>query len=175
MQIHLSEVLSQPEQSRNYTVPLEMDCFAYAGMSYPIIKKEPVQLTIYHKGGKKLEITAVVAVVLSASCDRCLSEVTVPLSFQSELEVDMGQTVEERIQNLEETVFIEGYMLDVDKLVRCEMVVHMPVKILCREECTGLESGRGESDGGEDRPADPRMAAIRDIFQKANQEGNKEV
>ena len=182
MQIHLSEALGQNESAvKNYTVPLSFDTFDCFGRICPVLKKEPVNLAILHKKGKKLVITAQVQVTLGVPCDRCLKEVSVPLDFVSEFEVDMNQTEEERIRNLEEAAFIEGYTLDVDKLVYSEMLVHMPMKVLCREDCEGLDeghgtaSGRQDSDRDEEAGADPRMAVIRDIFQKANPKGNKEV
>lgn len=180
MLIHLSEALSQAEQTKCYTVPLEMESFTYYGVAYPITEKDPVEITIHHKGEKKLVLTAVVKLVLEIPCDRCLTAVSVPLEFTSETEVDMNQTDEERIQNLEEAAFIEGYTLDVDKLVEGELYVHMPMKVLCSDSCEGFRGKRdtefmpGTCDC-EEAGLDPRMAVIRDIFQKANQEGNKEV
>ena len=181
MQIHLSEALGLNEEAMKcYTVPLSFDTFDYFGRICPIEKKEPVKLAILHKKGKKLLITAEVHVTLSVPCDRCLREVSVPLDFDSEFEVDMNQTEEERIRNLEEAAFIEGYTLDVDRLVYGEMLVHMPMKVLCREDCRGLDEGHGTTSGhpgsGRDEAGpDPRMAVIRDIFQKANSNGDKEV
>ena len=180
MQIHLSEALSQADQTKCYTVPLEMDHFTYFGTVYPIREKDPVQLSICHKGNKKLAITVLVKLLLEIPCDRCLTPVSVPLAFESMTEVDMSLSEEERIQNLDEAAFIEGYTLDVDKLVEGELFVHMPMKVLCRDDCEGLEGGCGTApEPGtcdcEEAGLDPRMAVIRDIFQKANQEGNKEV
>lgn len=177
MRIHLSEILSQEEYTWSQVIPLEMETFVFGGTVYPIAEKEPVKLTIFHKKKRKLTLTVQVNIVLQAVCDRCLTQVLVPLAFTSKRDVDMSQTEEERIQNLEETAFIEGYTLDVDKLVEDELFVHMPMKVLCREDCTGLENGCGfasvESDG--EAQGDPRMTVIRELFQKAKIEGNKEV
>ena len=174
MQIHLSEALSIAEQTKNYTVPLEMEQVIYYGKPYPIVEKEPVGLTIYHKGKKQLVITMQVKLTTEIPCDRCLTPVTVPVEFVSEVEVDMGLTAEERIANLEETAFINGYTLDVDKLVEGEMFVQMPMKVLCAAECKVLRGKKGTApEPGtcdcEEAGLDPRMAVIRDIFQKANQ------
>ncbi len=177
MRIHLSEILSQEERTWSQTIPLEMETFSFGGTVYPIAEKEPVKLTIFHKKKRELTLTIEVKVVLESVCDRCLTQVLVPLAFVSERDVDMSQTEEERIQNLEETAFIEGYTLDVDKLVEDELFVHMPMKVLCREDCIGLEGGRGFVPGKaeEETQGDPRMTVIRELFQKAKIEGNKEV
>lgn len=180
MQIHLSEVLSQPGQTKEYTAPLELTCLTYNGAVYPVQADEPVHIQIYHKGNKKLTITLRVCVVLLMPCDRCLTEVRVPLHFTSEQKVDMNQTDEERIRDLEEAAFIEGYTLDVDRLVEGELFVHLPMKVLCSESCKGIEGIDGTASESEacdcgEAGFDPRMAVIRDIFQKANQEEDKEV
>ena len=178
MQIHLSEVLSQPGQTKDYAGPLAITHFVYGGASCPLQAVEPVRVRIYHKGNKKLEITLQVRATLQLPCDRCLQEVSVPLAFTSELQADMNQTEEERIRDLEEAAFIEGYTLDVDKLVEGELFLHMPMKVLCSEGCQGIQGVSNtapETGGRGEAGLDPRMAAIRDIFRKANQEEDKEV
>lgn len=178
MQIHLSEVLSQPGETRCYTAALDWEHFNCNGVVYPVLAQEPVQLGITHKDKKKLTLVLKVRMTLSVPCDRCLADVEVPMAFESELKVDMGKTAQQRIDDLEETAFIEGYTLDVDKLVEGEMLVHMPMKVLCSEDCAGLEGGTASGPGTcdcDEVGLDPRMAVIRDLFQKANQEGDKEV
>ena len=111
---------------------------------------------------------AEVSFCLSMPCDRCLEPVTVPFSYEVSREADFGEEARE-----EEQAYIEGYVLDVDVLIRDELFVHMPMKILCREDCRGICNRCGANlnhgDCGCDRTEpDPRMAAIRDIFRDAN-------
>jgi uncharacterized protein len=178
MQIHLSDVLSQENRTKSYTAEYGVDTYEMYGVSYPMIRKEPVTLTISHKEKKKLAIHVTGEMVFEIPCDRCLKPVEVPVSFDSDLEVDMALTPEERIQNLEEAAYIHGYTLDVDELVKGELFVHMPMKVLCGEDCKGTVEEHGTQPGTcdcNDAVLDPRMAVIRDIFQKANQKGDKEV
>lgn len=178
MQIHLSDVLSQENRTRSYTAEFGQDVFAMQGAVYPILHKEPVQLEIFHKKDKKIAIQVSVDLEFEIPCDRCLRPVKVPVAFRSELEADMALTPEERIENLEEAAYIQGYTLDVDELVKGELFVHMPMKVLCREDCDGFAEEHGTQPGTcdcDDAGLDPRMAVIRDIFQKANQKEDKEV
>lgn len=172
MQIHLSDVLSQENRTKSYSAEYGCDTCESYGVAYPIIQKDPVQVTIHHDKDRKIEIAVSVEMILEIPCDRCLKPVRVPISFCSELEVDMALTEEERIQNLEEAAYISGYTLDVDELVKGELFVHMPMKVLCREDCDGFTEDHGTQPGTcdcEEAALDPRMAVIRDIFQKANQ------
>lgn len=172
MQIHLSEVLSQPDQTKTYTGALTLTQLTYCGAVYPVRAGEPVHLAITHKGKKKLTIALAVRAAVTVPCDRCLKEVEVPLAFTSELKVDMNQTDEDRIRNLEEAAFIEGYTLDVDRLVEGELFVHMPMKVLCSEDCGGLAGIEGtaadsEACDGDEAGLDPRMAVVRDLFRNS--------
>ena len=67
------------------------------------------------------------------------------------------------------------YHLNVDELIKNELLLNWPLKVLCREDCRGIckTCGRNLNDGGcgcDDFVPDPRMAAIKDLFN-----ANKEV
>ena len=81
----------------------------------------------------------------------------------------MKQTAEGRIEDLDETDFVIGYNLDVDKLVYSEILVNWPMKTLCREDCKGICRKWGanlncKTCSCDSFEPDPRMAAIQDIF-----------
>jgi uncharacterized protein len=70
---------------------------------------------------------------------------------------------------------MEGYHLNVDELINNEILLNWPLKILCKEDCKGIckVCGKNLNDGDcgcDDFVPDPRMAAIKDIFN-----ANKEV
>ena len=86
--------------------------------------------------------------------------------------VDLNEEKEE--EEPEEQAYIDGYTLDVDALVRDELFVHMPMKVLCRSDCKGICNRCGANlnhgtCGCDVTELDPRMAVIRDIFRNANQ------
>ena len=77
-------------------------------------------------------------------------------------------------EDVDELSFIDGYMLDVDKLIMDEIVVALPTKVLCKEDCKGLCSICGTNLNNHTcdchkESLDPRMAAIQDIFRDFNQ------
>ena len=64
---------------------------------------------------------------------------------------------------------MEGYHLDIDGLINNEILLNWPMKVLCNESCKGICKVCGknlnEGDCGcDDLFPDPRMAAIKDIF-----------
>lgn len=169
MHIHLSDSLTGEQETRVYEAELGFDTFDDGVSSYPVVEKQPVQLQITKSGERQLLLEAKVSFSLSMPCARCLEPVTVPISYRMSREADFREG-----SAGEEEAYIDGYVLDVDALVRDELFVHMPVKVLCREDCKGICKRCGANlnhgDCGCDRTEpDPRMAVIRDIFRDANQ------
>ncbi|NBK93384.1 DUF177 domain-containing protein [bacterium 1XD21-13] len=173
MLIHLNDVLSCEEKTISRTVDLEMRSFDSSLGSFPFIRKEAVELTITNLGEEKLKLEAKAELTAAIPCDRCLEEVETPFRLAISREVDMKQTAEGRIEDLDETDFIIGYNLDVDKLVYSEILVNWPMKTLCREDCKGICKRCGTnlnhgSCGCDTAELDPRMAVIAEIFKNSN-------
>ena len=108
---------------------------------------------------------------LMIPCDRCLEPVEVPFQLSIERTLDMNLTDEERIADLDEQPYLQGYNLDVDQLVRDELLLNLPMKVLCDEDCKGICNRCGANLNHEtcdcDRSSlDPRMSVIQDIFKQ---------
>ena len=169
MIINISEILSTPKKKEEYSVDIEMDAFDMNGDLYSFAKKAPVQLTVANNGNREISISAHIDVVLNIPCDRCLENVPTSIEIDMDKIIDFKLTDEERIQELDETCYIDHSSLDVDRLVSSEILIHFPMKTLCREDCLGIcfKCGHNLNHGecGCDRESlDPRMSAIRDIF-----------
>ena len=171
MQIHLSDISSCEGKCVQVTAPLEMDCITFQMGSFPVLHKEPLELTITNTGKKVLELVGTGGITVSIPCDRCLEAVSVeiPISFKRKL--DMKLTEEERVNDLDENAYLTGMDLDVDQLVYFEVLMNWPLKVLCKEDCKGIcrQCGKNLNEGPcecVEEPKDPRMAAISDIFSK---------
>ena len=102
-------------------------------------------------------------------CDRCLDDVRQEFVLDCTKHVDVGISDAELTEELDESNFIDGYHLDVDKLLYNEILSDWPSKVLCREDCKGLcrVCGRNLNTGScdcEDSGLDPRMSVVRDLF-----------
>lgn len=171
MSVNLSEIMNRKEQIHNIEVPIEFAEYVHSGITYPVKEKSAVRLELCSPDAKIVQIKANASMVLGALCDCCLKEVTLPFEISFEEEVDFTKSGEERAEELDETYYIAGYDLDVEQLIRQELMLEFPSKILCKEDCKGLcricgaDLNKGEC--GCDRTSlDPRMAAIQDIFNK---------
>jgi uncharacterized protein len=142
---------------------------------FPITSKSDVQLVMKNAGAKKAKVEGHVELEFKAICDRCLSEVSVPLVLDFEEMVTSPDTVHTEESEEDDFDIMEGYQLNVEAFVYNEILVNWPMKILCRPDCKGVcpVCGKNLNDGecGCDTfVPDPRMAVIQDIFN-----ANKEV
>ncbi len=171
MLINVSELFSCQGKVKTYTQSLEMEQFQGPAGCYEIVKKEPVVLQITHLKERKLKVQGEENLTLLMPCDRCLTLVQMPFHLLIDEELDMNQSHEERVEALDEQPYISGYDLDVDQLIKSLLITELPMKVLCKEDCKGLCDQCGKNRnlgvcGCENRPSDPRMAAIQDIFKQ---------
>ena len=137
--------------------------------SFPVLAKEPIELTITNTGDRNLEIKGTGKITVGIPCDRCLEEVSTEIPLEIERKLDMKLTDEDRVNDLDESSYLTGMDLDVDQLVYLEVLMSWPLKVLCREDCKGIcsQCGKNLNDGPcgcVEEPKDPRMAAISDII-----------
>lgn len=171
MQIALNDVLKEDGKVLRLCPELGLDAFDVKNGKYPITQKSPVSLVLTNKGRRKLFIQGKAELIIRIPCGRCLEDVPVRFSLDFGREVDMNLTEEERRGALDECAYIHGYDLDVDELVYSEILVNWPLRVLCKEDCKGICSICGKNlnhgaCGCDHTDFDPRMAQIRDIFNK---------
>jgi uncharacterized protein len=102
---------------------------------------------------------------LEGPCTRCLEPAGTDLEIEAR-EVDQDRTGDEELRS----PYVEDGELDIGRWAHDAMVLAMPARLLCREECAGLCPVCGESlndaeAGAHDHGAapDPRWAKLRDL------------
>ena len=168
MQINLSELLSRDKNTKVYTAVIDMETFESQMGSYKIVEKKPFELTVTSLGDRQLLITGDVSLSLNIPCDRCLQDVRTDITFSIEKSLDMKLLDSDGIEK-EDQDYMDGYNLDVDKLVYGDVYMNIPAKTLCKEDCRGLCFRCGANlntcECGCNRDSlDPRMSVIQDIF-----------
>lgn len=141
--------------------------------SYAVAEKKPIRWKLSNIGRNKVSVEGKSSIALLIPCDRCLSDVLTEIPIDFTHEIDLEQTEEDRREALDEMSYLEGYQLDVEKLLYNEILMNWPAKILCKPDCRGIcrKCGQNLNDGNCDcdlHEYDPRMAAIKDIFNGIN-------
>ena len=174
MLVNLSDVLTSEGKVVNTTADLEMTSFESRLGDFLITKKSPVTFTFTNIGVNKAKVEGDLELTFETRCDRCLTEVPTTLNIQFDRIVTSPDAVTEDEED-DDLNFMEGYHLNVETFVYNEILVNWPAKILCQEECKGVCPVCGQNlnmkeCGCDTFVPDPRMAAIKDIFN-----ANKEV
>lgn len=173
MIVNLTDVFLNEGKILELEVPYEKEVFESQTGSFTIKEKTPVKLKLSNIGQSKALVEGHVSLTMAMNCDRCLKDVDYTFDLDLSEEVVSPDNVDG--QDDDDINFMDGYHLDVDVLVDNEILLNWPMKILCKESCKGIckVCGKNLNDGDcgcDDFVPDPRMAAIKDIFN-----ANKEV
>lgn len=166
MILNVTDILTAEGKTETKTVRSDISVIVYGSQQYPVTGQSPVTLTISNTGKGKTQITGTTELTVPFCCDRCLKEVSWLFSLQfSETVISPEAVVSE------EEDCIVGYQVDVDDLIRNEIFMNWPMKVLCRPDCKGICSICGKdlnegTCGCDTFVPDPRLAAIRDILKE---------
>ena len=171
MLIDLSKVLSEPHRPIHEVVSCNLEEIRSRLGRFTIISKEDVTVDVKYLQKRQLEIVGKTSLTLEIPCDRCLEPVATRLDLDFTKKVELNQSKDDNMfsDEFDESNYIDGYTLDVDKLVYNEVLIGWPTKILCSEDCKGIcnTCGQNLNKGTcncEDTSLDPRMSVIRDVF-----------
>ncbi len=168
MYIELSDILSVTNKEIDIPASIEMNRFVSKNDDYEIVSKSPFTVHLKNTGKKKLRINFETTVSLNIPCSRCLKDVRNDIDINVNKTIDMNESNHDEI-DLDEQSFIDGKELDLEKLIYKEILVNLPMKVLCSENCKGICNRCGanlnlQSCDCDTTELDPRMSKIRDIF-----------
>lgn len=130
----------------------------------------PFYLVLENTGKGKAKISGRCSLTIDLPCDRCLTPVAVPLMLDFCREV-FAPEMEVSEEEKEEQQFMDGYELKLEELLREELQLSWPSKVLCGEECKGIcpVCGQNLNEGSCDCDGfvpDIRFAGLMDIFRQ---------
>lgn len=149
---------------------LPIDCeMDFSGLEFQSLRpfRQPVRV----RG--EVTVSADIVVLRAAAsfqyegvCDRCLAGFTRPM------EVPIEHILVSSLNNEDndEFVLVENYQLPLDDLVREDLILALPTKNLCREDCRGLcpKCGKNLNEGPcgcRSETVDPRLESLRHFIQ----------
>jgi uncharacterized protein len=123
--------------------------------------------------GNEVFVSGHVDTRAQVECDRCLQPVEAPVSADFALEYITGSEYESsevaELTEAEMSVAVfDGEGLDVDEIVKEQILLAVPTRMLCREDCKGIcpecgiDRNTGECSCGADN-IDPRWAALKNL------------
>ncbi len=170
MKIDILNVVNSINKVTTEELTLEMSTFESKLGTFPILKKSPIALRIENQENASVLISGSVDMTIAIPCDRCLEDVPTDIHFDidKKLSIKDGTLVDDE---MEETDYLIGFELDVERLVYAEILVNWPMKVLCKDDCKGIckVCGMNLNKGTcscQKTELDPRMARVQDIFNK---------
>lgn len=123
--------------------------------------------------GKRALVQGRLSANTEVDCDRCLSLVAIPIEAQfsvqyvTRLEYESSQAVALEEEDMAFSVF-DDQAIDIDQLVREQVLLTVPVRALCREDCKGLCPSCGADQNMnkcscESTEIDPRWAVLKNL------------
>jgi uncharacterized protein len=123
--------------------------------------------------GHEVRLIGKISASAEVDCDRCLKAVKVPIETEFDVKyVPNEEYASDDIAELQEedlsVSFFDGKTIDVDELVREQVLLALPVRALCGEECKGLcpvcgSDRNASSCNCESLEIDPRWAALKQL------------
>lgn len=161
--IELEPVFNNEGFSRSVDFTLDMsDC--YFNGSFPF--KDAV-----HISGEVKNSTDIVSLVVKAeftlnlTCDRCAADFSRTFSIPLEHVL----VTELNDDDNDDFIVIDSFHYDVEPLLREDVLLSLPMKVLCREDCVGMchRCGKDLNDGPCDcgREYDPRWDALQQLLE----------
>lgn len=155
-------VVDGAEQRFNYGI--DMSSFESDSHEFPI--KDPVKVEgLVRNIAGVVELTAKATLCYQTICDRCCvpvsEKITQPISYL------LATSVQN--EDSEEILLVENEQLDLDQLVISDIILNLPMKHLCDENCKGLcpVCGKNLNEGNCDcdrQKIDPRLKTLQDFF-----------
>lgn len=126
--------------------------------------------------GNEARLRGTIRASAEVDCDRCLKAVTIPVKIDFDVTYvpledyrSSGAAAELQEDDLSLAVF-DGEAIDVDELVREQLLLALPARALCREECKGLCPNCGADRNTdavcacEQKDIDPRWAGLKAVI-----------
>ena len=153
--------------NENSTLPIEysldLSDVEHSG-SFPLKKPVLFNGTVSNKAGL-VRFEATVNYIYEAPCDRCGVDTAKPVTVL----VDKSLATAIEGEDSDTILLVPDMKLDIDEFLYTEVVISLPMKHLCSEDCKGICSkcGKNLNEGKCDCPEkeiDPRLAVLADLL-----------
>ena len=107
-----------------------------------------VEASVYlvRKGRTRVLLEGRLSVVFLLACDRCLEEARFPVDTEFTLDLELVEREDEAALGAEHTcshaemdaVFLYEPLVDIGEILKQQVFLAMPARVLCAEDCRGL-------------------------------------
>lgn len=169
MLIDLSEILSTEGLKSSYDVSSELKEFSFAGNLYIVDCIKDFHVTFSNAGKQKARLNGGCKATLKMLCDRCLDEVKKDFDVDIDELIDMSVFGSDKEDEISELDYLDEHVIDMDMLLKKELMTLVPMQILCKDDCKGLCRVCGtnlnhDTCSCDDFVPDPRLSVFANIL-----------
>jgi uncharacterized protein len=182
MFISLEQLERAPVEFRETYAPGVVELISELQQTAPLVSSGCATLIEEHQGGKQviqdIRVVGELSTRVEVPCARCLETVARDIERHFDLlyrpqGTDAGREEISVTTAEAEISYYTGDGLEVEDVVREQLLLAVPIKIVCREECKGLcpHCGKNLNQGSCDcheQLSDPRWDALRGLRDKLN-------
>lgn len=161
--LDLSDLMTKKVDKKPIDVTLDVKSFTYDSEKYTIV--DPLTL----KGelvmdSSIISLNAELKGTIELVCSRCLQK------FPYRIDLEINEKFTDNPENKDdEVIFINNYEVDINEIVENNIILSLPIKKLCREDCKGLCPICGtnlniSTCNCHEENIDPRFAKLKDLF-----------
>ena len=132
MVLQLKDLFDRAGEKQSFEYALDLSHLRH-GAGHPPVKPVHIIGTVENRTGI-VTLGYLATFTLNTLCDRCLTPVERDLSMNFEHILVHELAGEDE----EEFIVCGDYTLDLDELVAMDILLELPTRILCREDCKGL-------------------------------------
>lgn len=165
MKIDVSDLIKKKSARKDIDFTIDLDGFNFGDEFIKFISPAKFTGTLSTLG-ELLELQGLITGTIELTCSRCLVKFPLELDIQvyEKLSNDM-----DTVDKDEEVVFIDGDTLDITEIMLNDIILYLPIKRLCKENCKGLCQQCGtdlnlSACKCSDNDVDPRLAKLKDFF-----------
>lgn len=161
MKINVSSILKNPDLKLKAEGEVHVSHISYKGEEISINAPIKVDATVENTG-KNLLLTGIVKTELILKCSRCLED------FKYDLEAEFEEELSNK-DNEDGSIKFEGDTIDLTDIVINNILLSLPMKAVCSENCKGLCPYCGKNKNHEecdctDKEIDPRLTVLKDLL-----------
>lgn len=163
MLIDLKHIFATDNSSLPIEYSLDLSSAEVSGI-YPLKKPVTVSGTVSNKASLVV-LDAVITYEYSAPCDRCGVETV----RKHKLKLNKSLAVSIEGEESDSILTVPDMKLDLDELLYSEVIVSLPMKHLCKEDCKGIcpKCGKNLNEGKcgcPEKEIDPRLSALAELL-----------
>ena len=164
MRIDLNNVFNNNGEEIKIDYELNLSEFDYSG--YKPFEKPISVIGTIKNNTDVISIDAVAEYEFKGFCDRCAE----PLLKKNAIQIKHFLVTHLNDEDNDEYLVVENALLDLDELVTTDILLSLPYKILCNEDCKGLCSQCGKNLNIEQcnckKPIDPRLEVLLQLLEE---------